>query len=428
MSGLRELLGFLVDGAREAIRPSRTYYLWMGSLSVLMLVAAYAYAQQVQHGLAVTGMNDIVSWGLYISNFTFLVGVAAAAVMLVLPTYVLGDADFSKAVLIGEGLAVAALIMCLAFVTVDMGGPARLWHMIPFVGVFNWPRSMLTWDVLVLNGYLALNVGIPFYILLSRYRGKKPNRKLYVPLVFVSVFWAVGIHMVTAFLYAGIVARPFWNSSLLGPRFLASAFAAGPALMVIILIAIQRFTAYRVQEVTFNKLALIATIAGQVNLVMLGSELFKEFYSPTEHAHSAVYVFFGLDGHSALVPWVWTSITMNALTVTLLMIHPIRRNLTILPWLCGALFVAIWIEKGMGLIVPGFIPSPLGEVVDYTPSWIEIAITLGIWALGAFVFTILVRIAIAIELGQLRYATRRGAAAPAEEPAAKAEESAASAA
>lgn len=404
MSAVRQLLSFVWGGTREVSRGSRGYFLWMGALLVVMGVAAYAYAQQVEYGLSVTGMNDIVSWGLYISNFTFLVGVAAAAVMLVLPTYVLGDTDFSKAVLIGEGLAVAALIMCLAFVTVDMGGPTRLWHMMPFVGVFNWPHSMLTWDVIVLNGYLALNLTIPFYILFSHYRGRKPNKKLYVPLVFVSVFWAVGIHMVTAFLYAGIVARPFWNSSLLGPRFLASAFAAGPALMVIILSAIQRFTPYRLQAVTLNKLALIATVAGQVNLVMLGSELFKEFYSPTEHAHSAVYVFFGLEGHSALVPWVWTSVVMNFLCVTALMIHPIRRNLRVLPWVCGLLFVAIWIEKGMGLIVPGFIPSPLGEVVDYTPTWVEISITLGIWALGAFVFTLLVRVAIAIELGQLRYA------------------------
>jgi molybdopterin-containing oxidoreductase family membrane subunit len=292
--------------------------------------------------------------------------------------------------------------MCLAFVTVDMGGPARLWHLIPGVGLFNWPRSMLTWDVIVLNGYLLLNLLIPFYILYSRYCNRHPNRMLYVPAVFVSVFWAVAIHLVTAFLYAGLISRPFWNSALLGPRFLASAFAAGPALMIITLGGIRRFSEYPIQDRTLDKLALITTVAAQVNLLMLGSEFFKEFYAPTEHSASATYLFFGLRGHSSLVPWIWTAIALNIVATLALTVHPIRRNRKLLYPSCGLLFLAIWIEKGMGLIVPGFVPSPLGEVVDYFPTWIEIAVTIGVWAMGAFVFTVLARVAIGVELGHLR--------------------------
>ena len=397
------LVSFLIDGLDSVTKGGPVYHLWMGLLTFIMLAGAYAYSLQLEQGLAVTGMNDIVSWGLYISNFTFLVGIAAAAVMIVLPTYVLQDYDFSKAVLIGEGTAVAALVMCLSFVTVDMGGPARLWHLIPGIGVFNWPDSMLSWDVIVLNGYLVLNFAIPFYILFSHYCNRQPERKYYVPLVFLSVFWAVSIHLVTAFLYAGLVARPFWNSALLGPRFLASAFAGGPALMIIALGVIRKFSDYPIQEQVLQKLALITTVAAQINLVMLGSELFKEFYAPTEHSASALYLFFGLHGHNALVPWIWTAIALNIFATLMLMIHPIRHNTLFLYPLCGILFIAIWIEKGMGLIVPGFLPSPLGEIVDYFPTWVEITITVGIWALGAFIFTILVRIAIPIELGKLRY-------------------------
>ena len=235
-----------------------------------MIVGAYAYSVQLREGLQVTGMNDHVSWGIYISNFTFLVGLAAAAVMLVMPAYVLKDVDFEKAVLIGEGLAVASLCMCLAFVTVDLGGPHRFWHLIPGIGYFNFPRSLLTWDVLVLNGYLAINLLVPFYILFTRYRGRRPKKKLYLPFIYLSVFWAVAIHMVTAFLLAGLPARPFWNSSLMGPRFLASAFAGGPAFMVVALYIIQRVTSYKINKTTFNKLAMIITVAAQVNLVMLG--------------------------------------------------------------------------------------------------------------------------------------------------------------
>lgn len=395
-------VAFIRSALEAATRGGPRYHLWMGALTLVMLTGAYAYGIQLREGLAVTGMNDHVSWGLYISNFTFLVGLAAAAVMLVLPAYVLKDVDFARAVLIGEGVAVAALVMCLSFVVADLGGPLRAWHMIPLVGYFNFPRSMLAWDVVVLNGYLLLNLAIPFYLLYMRYTGRKPDKRRYVPFVYLSVFWAIGIHLVTAFLYAGLPARPFWNNALLGPRFLASAFAAGPAFMILLLHFIRRNTDYEIGDAAFHKLALIATVAAQVNLIMLGSEFFKEFYYPTEHAASARYLFFGLHGHDALVPWIWTAVGLNLVATGILTLNPLRRNLRWLVPACGLLFVSIWMEKGIGLIVPGFIPSPLHEVVEYSPTWIELAVTLGIWAMGLWVLTILIRVALPIELGESR--------------------------
>ncbi len=379
------------------------YHIWMAVLTALMLVGMYCYSLQLEHGLSVTGMNDRVSWGLYISNFTFLVGVAAAAVMLVLPTYILHDIDFKQAVLIGEGMAVAALIMCLAFVVADMGGPARLWHIIPLIGVFNFPNSMLTWDVLVLNGYLFINLSIPFYILFQRYQGKTPNPKIYLPGVIISVFWAFAIHLVTAFLYQGLQARPFWNNALLGPKFLASAFAAGPSLIIIALAVIRKFTDFKIEDKTIKKIAMVVTVAAQINLIMLISELFKEFYAPTHHSESAYYLYFGLDGKSKLVPWIWTAISMNVIATVTLTFHKLRNNLTILYMACGLLFLAIWIEKGFGLIVPGFIPGPWGKIAEYFPTLIEVGVTIGIWAMGAFIFSILARTGIAIEMGKLTY-------------------------
>jgi Ni/Fe-hydrogenase subunit HybB-like protein len=399
---MRHLNAFFVTALDSATTGGRRYHMWMGALTLIMLIGAFAYAIQLRDGLAVTGMNDHVSWGLYISNFTFLVGLAAAAMMLVLPAYVLGDVDFSRAVLIAEGVAVAALVMCLAFVVVDLGNPLASWHMIPGIGILNWPRSLLAWDVIVLNGYLALNLGIPFYILFSKFRGRTPMKNRYIPFIYLSVIWAVSIHMVTAFLLAGLPARPFWNTALLGPRFLASAFTAGPAFMLLLLWFIRTETEYVVKDATFGKLAIITTAAAQINLLMLGSELFYKFYTPTHHGINAKYLFFGLDGHNALVPWVWTAIGLNILATAVLTIHPLRRNMR---WLLPAafvLFIAIWIEKGIGLVIPGFVPSPLGEIVEYTPSLVELAVTAGIWALGMFVLTILVRVALPIELGHVR--------------------------
>jgi Ni/Fe-hydrogenase subunit HybB-like protein len=391
------------DSLDRITHGSKKYHLWMALLTFIMLIGMYCYSIQLKEGLSATGMTDKVSWGLYISNFTFLVGIAAAAVMLVMPTYVLKDIDFKQAVLIGEGVAVAALVMCMAFVIADMGGPAVLWHMIPGIGVFNFPNSMLTWDVLALTGYLIINISIPFYILFRHYQGKKAKKNVYLPGALISVFWAVSIHLVTAFLYQGLQAKPFWNNALLGPRFLASAFAAGPALIILVLAFIRSHTLFSIPDKTIKKLAMVVTVAAQINLIMLFSELFKEFYAPTHHSESAYYLYFGLHGKNALMPWIWTAIPLNILATVMLTFHKLRNNFKVLYFACFMLFVAIWIEKGFGLIIPGFIPGPYGKIAEYAPTWVEIGVTLGIWAMGALIFTMLARTAIGIELGKLRY-------------------------
>jgi molybdopterin-containing oxidoreductase family membrane subunit len=393
---------FALNALDSVTTGGRRYHLWMGFLVLVMLASAYAYSLQLRFGLGVTGMSDHVSWGLYISNFTFLVGLAAAAMMLVLPAYILGDVDFGRAVLIAEAVAVSALVMCLAFVVVDIGNPLAGWHLIPGIGYMNWPRSLLAWDVLVLNGYLAINLAIPFYILYSHYCGRTPEKHKYLPWMYIAVMWAVSIHLVTAFLLAGLPARPFWNTALLGPRFLASAFTAGPAFVILLLFFIRRETKYPIADGVLTKLALVTTVAAQINLVMLGSELFYKFYSPTHHGINARYLFFGLGEHRALVPWIWTAIALNVAATVALMIHPVRRNPRWLVLACAVLFIGVWIEKGIGLVVPGFVPSPLGEIVEYTPSAVELMVTAGIWALGLFTLTVLVRVAIPIELGEAR--------------------------
>jgi len=397
------LIPFLLSALKSATTGGRRYHLWMGILTAIMLVGGYAYLVQATHGLIVTGMNDHVSWGLYISNLAFLVGVAAAAVILVMPAYVLHDVDFSQAVLIAEGVAVSALVMCLGFVTANSPGfPWKWWRLTPVIGLLNWPDSMLAWDVIALNGYLALNLAIPFYILYSHFVGREPSKKKYVPFIYLSVVWAVSIHLITAFLFAAPPARPLWNSPLLGPRFLASAFTAGPAFMILLLGFIRSNSKYTISDVAISKLATVTTVAAQINLVMLFSDLVFEFRFPTHHSVSARYLFFGLGEHDALVPWIRTAIVLNVLATIALTIHPVRRNPRWLIPACAMLFVAIWVEKGIGLVIPGFIPSPLGEIVEYTPTWVELCVTAGIWALGLFVLTVLVRVALPIELGHVR--------------------------
>jgi len=397
------ILRFILDGLREMFRGSRNYWLWLMVLTVVVAYGATRYAQQVMNGLVVTGMSDQVSWGFYIANFAFLVGIAAAAVLLVIPAYIFHRKDIKEVVLVGEGMAVAAVTMAILFVVVDLGRPDRLWHMIPFIGRFNWPMSLLAWDVLVLSGYLVLNLAIPFYLLYYRYRGKEANFRLYFPFVVLAMFWAISIHTVTAFLFSANPARPFWHTSLLGPRFIASAFASGPALIIITLQVIHKVTQYNVSKSVIDTLALIMAIAMQINLFFVGAELFTDFYNEGAHAASIHYLFLGLDGFNSLQPWIWFALTLNVIAVVILMINPLRTNTLYLNIACVLAFVGIWIEKGMGLVVPGFVPTPLGEIFEYVPTSVELSVAAGIWAFGILIFTLLAKAVIAIERGELRY-------------------------
>ncbi len=396
-SPLKEIIPFIRDTVAWNLSGGLGYQIYLCILAAAMVLGVYAYLVQFTIGLSATNMGNIVSWGFYISNFTFLVGVAAAAVMIILPSYIFKDKDLHKVVIIGEVVAIGALVMCLMFVFVDLGGPLKAWHMLPVIGLFNWPSSLLTWDVLVLNGYLALNLMVPAYILYCHYHQRRPNEKLYRPFVFLSIFWAFGIHLVTAFLYQGLPARPFWNNPLMGPRFLASAFAAGPALIMVVLMIVHYMTTFKIEPQVFNKLRRIIVIAAIINLIMLFSEIFKEFYLPTHHSLPAIYLYFGLEGHDMLVPWIWTAISMNLAGTLVLAFNPGGKNHRVMLPACILLFIGIWIEKGLGLIVPGLVPSPMGEVVDYAPSWVEVSITLGVLALGIFVVSVLLKPALIIE-------------------------------
>ncbi|MGZ3703069.1 MAG: sulfate reduction electron transfer complex DsrMKJOP subunit DsrP [Bdellovibrionota bacterium] len=385
-----------------ALRGGPRFYLWMGALLVLMSTGAVFYLDQFARGLIVTNLSDQVSWGAYIANFTFLVGVAAAAVLLVVPAYVYHHKPTKDIVLLGELLAVAAIMMCLMFILVDMGRPDRFLHVLPYFGRLNFPRSVLAWDVIVLNGYLLLNLHISGYVLFMKYRGRAPSPFFYLPVVFLSILWAVSIHTVTAFLYSGFGSRPFWNEAILAPRFLISAFAGGPAILTIAFRSIQRFTKMPISEDVFTLLKRIVAITMPVNLFLLFCELFKEFYTNSTHVASARYLYFGLHGAHMLQPFIWSAISLDLLALAVFLIPRLRDNNKIFLAASFMAVVGIWTEKGMGLIIPGFIPSPLGDIVEYTPSLHEFFVCLGIWATGLFIYTLLAKVAVGILTGDLK--------------------------
>lgn len=376
----------------KALVGSRKYWAWVIFLLAVFGVGFIAYLYQFQNGLGITGLSRDVSWGLYIGQFTFLVGVAASAVMLVIPYYLHDFKKFGKIVILGEFLAVSAVTMCILFIFVDMGQPMRIMNVV----LHPTPNSVMFWDSVVLVGYLALNIVIGWTTLGAERKGVKSPRWV-KPLIILSVPWAVSIHTVTAFLYAGLPGRHFWLSAVMAARFLASAFAGGPALLIILALIVRKVSKFDPGTEPIQALGKIVTYAMFANVFLLGLEFFTAFYSNIPgHMDPFKYLYVGIDGHSKLVPLMWTSSILAIVSLILLVVPAIRKNESLLAVACMALFVSLWIDKGFGLVIGGFVPNVFDKVTEYWPTLPEAAITLGIWAFGFLVLTILYKVAIAI--------------------------------
>ena len=383
----------------KALAGDRRYWTWVAFLVALIGVGFLCYFRQLTVGLGITGLSRDVVWGLYIAQFTFMVGVAASAVMVVLPYYLHNYKAFGKMVILGEFLAIASVLMCMLFIFVDMGQPMRVLNVMLYP-TFN---SLMFWDMVSLSGYLVLNVIIS-RVTLSAERVGEPPPSWIKPVIVLSIPWAVSIHTVTAFLYSGLAARPFWMTAILAPRFLASAFSAGPALLIMLALIIRKLTNFDPGKEAIDKLSTIVAYAMSVNVFFVCMELFTALYSDIpEHVHHFEYLFLGLEGDTFLAPFMWVSAALSVLALVLLLNPRTRRNERTLVVACIAVFTALWIEKGLGMVIAGFVPTPLGAVTSYRPTLPEIAIVLGVYSIGALMITGFYRIALAVR-GELKRA------------------------
>jgi Ni/Fe-hydrogenase subunit HybB-like protein len=398
---MRFITEFIFGSLRLMLRGGKLYWAWMALLAGLIVIGTLAYIEQLQVGMITTNLRDPVSWGFYIGNFTFLVGVAAAAVVLVIPAYIYDWKPIKEIVILGELLAISAIVMCMLFVTVDIGHPERFWHLLPIIGRPNFPRSLLSWDVLVLTLYLCLNLFIATHILFRWYHKREYNKKLAVPLILLSIPAAVSIHTVTAFLYNGLAARSFWNSAILAPRFLTSAFCSGPAIILILLQVIRKYWGLNIKNEALQKIAELMAYAMFINLFLFGAEIFREFYSDTHHLIHYRYLFKGLHGHHALVPFAWVSVFCSVVAFLLFLIPRTRKNFVTLNIGAVLIYIGVYIEKGVALVVPGFTPSMLGEIYEYQPSLLEWKVAAGIFAIGFMIFTLLLKVAIPVMTGRV---------------------------
>lgn len=377
----------------HALRGGRRYWIWLAALGAVILAGFVAWLWQYRVGLGITGLSRDVSWGLYIAQFTFLVGVAASAVMVVLPYYLHNYKVFGRVTILGEFLAISAVILCMLFIFVDMGQPRRVLN----VALHPTPNSVMFWDMVSLGGYLLLNVLITRVTLAAERKDIAPPAWI-KPVIILSIPWAISIHTVTAFLYSGLAARPFWLTAILAPRFLASAFSAGPAILILLCLFVRRVSRFDPGLEAVRKLAVIVAYAMAVNCFFVLLEMFTVLYSDIpHHVEHFRYLYFGIGEAKALVPWAWTSAVLGAAALVLLLVPGLRNNLKVLPWTCVLVVLGLWIDKGIDLIVAGFVPNPLGHVTEYAPTLPEVVVTLGVYGIGLLVLTVLYKVGIAVK-------------------------------
>ncbi|MFP4034451.1 MAG: sulfate reduction electron transfer complex DsrMKJOP subunit DsrP [Desulfovermiculus sp.] len=377
----------------KALQGDRRYWAWIIFLLAVMGIGSIFYIYQLVNGLTVTGLSRDVSWGFYIAQFTYMVGVAASAVMLVLPLYLHNAKQFSRMVILGEFMAIAAVIVCLGFIVVDLGQPQRLMNVI----LHPTPNSILFWDMIVLNGYLLLNIVIG-WANLSAENKRLPHPSWVKPIIYVSIVWAVSIHTVTAFLYQGLPGRHYWLTAILAARFLSSAFCSGPAILLILAMIAKKVAKFDPGEKAVQTLATIITYAMLINVFFFLLEVFTAFYSNVPgHTHTLAYLFTGAHGASSLVGWMWVMTVCAILSLILLVPHQFRKKPELLIPGLLLLIAATWIDKGLGLVVGGFIPNPFDTITEYAPTFPELMISVMIYATGLLVLTVLWKVAIGVK-------------------------------
>ena len=376
-----------------ALRGRQIYWGWLIFLLALIGAGFASYVYQFQEGLKITGMSRDVSWGFYIAQLTYLVGVAASGVMVVLPYYIHDYKAFGRITVLGEFLAIAAIVMCGLFVFVDLGNPVRVMNIIMYPS----PNSILFWDMIVLNVYLLLNLFVGWNVLSAERKGVKYG-KVVKTLAYISIPWAFSIHTVTAFLYAGLPGRHYWLTAIMAARFLSSAFCSGPALLILLCLIVRRVTNFDPGKEQIRTLSGIVAYAMILNVFFFLLELFTAFYSQIPgHMHTFEFLFAGLEGHGRLAPWMWTATGFAVISLVLLIVPSTRKNEGTLAVACASVIIATWIDKGLGMISGGFVPNPLHQVNEYVPTVPEILISIAVWAIGFLVLTALYKIGITVK-------------------------------
>ncbi|MCI5188876.1 MAG: hypothetical protein D3905_03545 [Candidatus Electrothrix sp. AS4_5] len=396
-------IAFARDFCIYAVKGGKVYYSWLLFLSFFVLVGLVTTYIQMTTGLIVTGATDQIIWELFVSNFIHCPSIASAAVLVVTPAYIYKRKDMKQLAVIGEAIAMVFVIIGFNFIFFHMGRPDRFWHTIPGIGIFNFPSSVLTYDIIVLNVYLVLNAVAVFYYLYKHYVDQPLNTKFYTPLIWFAVAWGPFIHIITAFILSSNAQMAVWHSALMPFSFLAMAAAAGPALVIVIFLVIRKFTKLEIADSVIDFFSQVIIWGVGLLILMFAVEFFTELYPATHHAAPLEYAIKGHNGMKPYTPWFWGVMTVFVVQFLLLCNSKIRKSYNfLLPLICISVFLSVLIEKPSVLIFPAFSPTPLGEYAVYHPTLIEICNVLFIWASGFMLLTMILKGVVGVLVGDVR--------------------------
>ncbi|OYT16574.1 MAG: polysulfide reductase [Bacteroidetes bacterium 4572_77] len=422
----------LVDKyAQDAIRPMKNhkgFWLWMGFLGLILILFGYAYFLQLRDGLGVTAMRDYVSWGLYIANFVFFVAASLVGMLISAVLGLLQQKWVKPITRVSEIIALGFVLIAGIVIITDMGRPER------FLNLFIHGRlqSPIVWDVTVILTYTAISTLlfllplIPDLAFLKK-RMKDMPKWQYNLYNILSLGWigtpdqykllhksirmlsiiivpvALSIHTVTSWLFAATL-RPGWDTTIFGPYFVAGAFVAGAAA-VIILMNILR-SSFKLQDYfTDHHFDMMGRLLVLVSLLYAYFNV-NEFLVPAYKMKSgeAVHLYSLFQGAYAGLFWAIQIIGMG-LPIIFMMFKSWRKPGR-LTFISVIVLIAAFIKRYI-IVVPTLLHPylPIQNVPEkfheYFPTWIEISVTAGAFAMALIIITILLKIFPVIPMWEL---------------------------
>ena len=395
---------------------SKSSVIWLSSLLILLFACLYFYYLQLQNGLGVTGLNDYVSWGIYISNFVFFVATSLVGMLISSVLGMIGIKWIKPIARIAEIIAVAFALVAGLIIITDMGRPDRLHH----VFLYGRIQSPILWDIVVVITYVAISLlllyipmipdinlcrknikGLPrfqrwIYKVLSLGWADHPEqfkmiKKYFRILLILIIPIALAIHTVTSWLFA-MTLRAGWDSPIFGPYFVSGAFVAGCAAVIIAMFFYQRN--FKLKDYITDKhfdhmgklLVLVALVYVYFNINEIIVPAYKLKTSEASHIQSILY------GHDSIMFWL-VQIGGLVLPFLLLLFTPMRKPVPV-TIISIVILIGAWFKRYL-IVVPiqlhPYLPiqNVPESMTTYTPTLAEIAITLASLIIVLIIITVL---------------------------------------
>lgn len=370
-------------------------------LVALMVIGFCAYVFQLTQGLCVTGMSNGVSWGLYITCFMFFVGLSAGGLIVASSAHVFHIESFKRVAMPAVITSTVCICCAGAFILIDLGGIQRIWNMFVHLNF----TSPLAWDMCVITTYLVIN------ILDIVWLRRGDERKVQM-LSYVALPVAILVHSVTAWIFGLEIAKEGWYSAIMAPIFVASAMDSGLALLLLALMGLNKSGVFKVENKLISSLAGLLAVCIAVDAFFIGCECLTMAYPGAKGAEALSVMAGGITA-----PFFWIEIIGGLLIPFLLMVFAKNRaNMKLVGLACvlvvaGVFCKRIWLLftsfyefniAGASGVISGSSAARGASGVDvfamlgtYAPTWVEIAVVVGVVSLGALAFIVMSRMLLA---------------------------------